>query len=74
MGEDKNMVYEIFRMMAGPYLCSLIDAYLANQDVLNCILIAGGVVWSIYDKKYRKNKKETPKVKVMGMTLYGNKD
>ncbi len=63
------MIYEMMRIMAGPYLCSVTDLYLENQDILNSIVVACGIVWITYNKKYRKIKAETPKVKIMGMTL-----
>ncbi|CUH94676.1 hypothetical protein P22_0742 [Propionispora sp. 2/2-37] len=51
------MIYEMMRAMAGPYVCSVADAYIAHQDVLNSIVVAGGIAWLVYDRKYRSRHK-----------------
>lgn len=65
------MIYEMMRAMAGPYVCSVADAYLAHQDVLNSIVVAGGVVWIAYDRKYRKHLKtdDDQKINVYGLKV-----
>jgi hypothetical protein len=64
------MVYEMMRVMAGPYICSLVDSYLAHQDVLNSIVVAGGFTWRIYDQKYRKHiKPMQEQKKFFGITI-----
>lgn len=68
------MIYEMMRVMAGTYLCSIADLYLANQDILNTFIVSGGLVWIIYNSKYRKNNNTTKAVKIMGMTIYEVKD
>lgn len=57
------MVYEMMRAMAGPYICSLVDSYIAHQDVLNGVVIAGGITWRIYNQKYWKLIKSKQKQK-----------
>lgn len=55
------MVYEMMRAMAGPYICTLVDSYIAHQDVLNSVVVAGGLTWRIYnrkDQKYIKSRQE----------------
>ncbi len=48
------MVYEMMRSMAGPYICSVVDSYIAHQDVLNSVVVAGGLTWRVYKQKYWK--------------------
>jgi hypothetical protein len=48
------MVYEMMRAMAGPYICSLVDSYIVHQDVLNSVVVAGGLTWRVYKQKYWK--------------------
>lgn len=67
------MVWEMMRSMAGPYLCGAVDAYLIHQDLFNTIVCGMGVCWIFYDRKYRRKKAAAPVVKVMGMTIYGDK-
>jgi hypothetical protein len=49
------MVYEMMRVMAGPYICNLVDSYIAHQDVLNSVVVAGGLTWRVYRQKYWKH-------------------
>jgi hypothetical protein len=49
------MVYEMMRVMAGPYICNLVDSYIAHQDVLNSVIVTGGFVWLVYNRKYQKH-------------------
>lgn len=66
------MVWEMMRFMAGPYLCSAADLYLQHQDILNTVVCAAGVCWIVYSRSRRKAK-TVPAVKIMGMTIYGDK-
>ncbi len=57
------MVYEMMRTMAGPHICSMVDSYIAYQDIFNSIVVVGGLTWRVYKKKYWKDisKKEKQK-------------
>ncbi|AOT72636.1 hypothetical protein [Geosporobacter ferrireducens] len=50
------MIYEFMRLMAGKYLRALIDYYIANQNILNTIVVIGGFIWIIFKPKEDKQK------------------
>lgn len=45
---------QTIRIMAGPYLCQLMDNYYANQDILNSIVVICATIWIFY-QRYFKN-------------------
>lgn len=63
------MIYEMMRAMAGPYVCSLADAYIAHQDILNTLVVGGGIAWIAYDRKYRSHLKTEEKTGFYGMKM-----
>lgn len=58
-----SMIYEMMRMMAGP-AANVADIYVAHQDVLNSVVVVGGIAWLAYDRKYRSHIKTEEKPSV----------
>ncbi len=46
---------QTMRMMAGPYLCNLMDIYYAHQDILNLIVFILGTIWIVYKRFYKNS-------------------
>ncbi|VBB07571.1 Hypothetical protein LUCI_2836 [Lucifera butyrica] len=50
------MIYEILRAAAGPYLRSAIDFYIANQNILNPVVVITGFLWIVFSRKSLMNR------------------
>lgn len=45
------MIYEFMRLMAGKYLRTFIDYYIANQNLFNTIVVVSGFMWILFKPK-----------------------
>jgi len=50
------MIYAFLRSIAGKYINSFVDYYIANQFVFNSIIVVIGFLWLCYSYKLRKGK------------------
>lgn len=55
------MIYEFMRVIAGPYIRSLVDYYINYQSIFNGAVVMGGFVWLVYKGKNKKQEDDKKK-------------